>query len=73
MGFFPIDFAARVFYLVLCYVVLRKMKLKLEDYIAFIGTTWLIYSLTDVRLDTLLSILLMLTAILFFLRTKINP
>lgn len=66
MGFLsPTDFAARVFYLILCYLILHKMKISISAYLVCGGATYLMFCLTNARLDTLLLFLLLLTSCLF--------
>lgn len=73
------DLAARTFYLQLIYVVLRKFRLTLPEYIAGFAFSLLIYFITDTRVDFILMIATLLIALgykyiinlLDFLGTKI--
>lgn len=76
---YPTDLAARTFYLQLMYVVLRKFKLTLPEYIAGFAFSIMMYIITDTRVDFILMIATLLLAlgykyvvtVLEFLGTKV--
>ena len=55
---YPTDLAARIFYISLAYVTLKKFKLKLPEYISLLAICAFIYFVTDTKVDTLLILLL---------------
>lgn len=62
---YPTDLAARVFYLMLFYAVLKKFRLSITDYISYLAITVMVYTLTDTRLDALLMLLVIITGVLY--------
>lgn len=60
---YPTDFAARTFYLQLMYVILRKFKLTLPEYIAGFSFSIMMYIITDTRVDFILMIATLLIAL----------
>lgn len=59
------DFAARIFYLCMAYVLLRRFKLLLPEKLSLIAIMVWVYIVTDARLDTLLLLLLIMCAIFY--------
>lgn len=57
------DLAARTFYLQLMYVVLRKFKLTLPEYIAGFAFSIMMYIITDTRVDFILMIATLVLAL----------
>ena len=68
---FPTDLASRSFYLQLFYVVYRKFKLSLPEFVACFSFTILIYVVTDTRLDLILMLLTLLAALFYCPLTKV--
>lgn len=68
---FPTDLASRSFYLQLFYVVYRRFKLSLPEIIGCAAFTFLIYVVTDTRLDFILMLLTLLAAIFYRSISKI--
>lgn len=62
---YPSDLAARAFYLMLAYCVLKKFRLNLPEYIACVAWTVLIYIMTDTKLDAILMVLVVLASIFY--------
>lgn len=62
---YPSDLAARIFYLMLVYVVYKRFKLDLPEYISLGAILVFAYVVTDTRLDSLLMGLLLLGCILY--------
>lgn len=56
---YPTDLAARIFYLELFYMVLKKFKFSVPEYIIWISIITLVYIVTDTRLDVLLMVMLL--------------
>lgn len=65
---YPTDLAARCFYLMLGYVMLRKFKLTIPEYISLAAFTSLVFIVTDTKLDFILMSLIIISS---FLRKKI--
>ena len=61
---YPTDLAARLFYIELFYIALRKFKLNLPEYITCLSLTVFTYIVTDTKLDVLLMLLLILAVYL---------
>lgn len=61
---YPTDLAARVFYLMLTLVTLKKFNLKIQEYIIFISLTAMTYFITDTKLDALLMVLVLVVAMI---------
>lgn len=57
---YPTDLAARLFYIELFYIALRKFKLNLPEYITCLSLAVFTYIVTDTKLDVLLMLLLIL-------------
>lgn len=57
---YPTDLAARLFYIELFYIALRKFKLNLPEYITCLSLAAFTYIVTDTKLDVLLMLLLIL-------------
>lgn len=57
---YPTDFAARAFYLQLSYIIVRKFKLTLPEYITGFAFSVMMYIITDTRLDFILMIVTLL-------------
>lgn len=57
---YPTDLAARLFYIELFYIALRKFKLNLPEYITCLSLAAFTYVVTDTKLDVLLMLLLIL-------------
>lgn len=55
---YPTNFAAIVFYILVCYCFLKAQKLNIYDYIGMIVITTLVYHITLTRLSALISIFL---------------
>ncbi|WEV56577.1 beta-carotene 15,15'-monooxygenase [Ligilactobacillus acidipiscis] len=62
---FPTDLAARCFYLLLFYAILRRFKFTMPEYIASVAFTVLIYVITDTKLDTILMIFTILSVFFY--------
>lgn len=60
---YPTDLAARIFYISLAYVTLKKFKLKLPEYISLLAICAFIYFVTDTKVDTLLILLLIVVSV----------
>lgn len=60
---FPTDTAARVFYLMLAYSMLKKFKLNIPEYISYVSITAITYFVTDTKLDMILMIMLILCSL----------
>lgn len=60
---YPTDLAARTFYLQLMYVVLRKFKLTIPEFIAGFAFSIMMYIITDTRVDAALMIATLFIAI----------
>lgn len=80
MGFLtPTDFAARIFYIMLAYGVWKNFRLKKAEYIIGFLILTILYYITNARLDGILLILLLITALLYpkiekaIMRTKYIP
>lgn len=65
------DFAARVFYLCMAYVLLRRFRLLLPEKLSLITITLWVYIVTDARLDTLLLLLLIMCVVFYDYVVKI--
>ncbi|KRL05746.1 hypothetical protein [Liquorilactobacillus oeni] len=57
---YPTDLAARVFYLLLAYVMLKRFHFSLAEYVSWIAITVITYAVTDTRLDLALMVLVLL-------------
>lgn len=57
---YPTNFAAIVFYILVCYCFLKAQRLNIYDYIGMLGITVLVYYLTLTRLSALISLALIL-------------
>lgn len=68
---YPSDLAARIFYLMLGYIVIKKFSLSLPEYISLISITITTYVVTDTKLDLILMIMLVLSAIFYKYISKI--
>lgn len=68
---YPSDLAARIFYLMLGYIVIKKFSLNLPEYISLISVTITTYVVTDTKLDLILMILLVLSTIFYKYVSKI--
>lgn len=62
---YPSDLAARIFYLMLGYIVIKKFSLNLPEYISLISITITTYVVTDTKLDLILMIMLLLSSIFY--------
>ena len=62
---YPTDLAARIFYIELFYVTLKKFKLTIPEYLIWITLAMFSYIVTDTKLDFILMLLILLAA--FFL------
>lgn len=74
MGFSsPTDFSARIFYIILSYMLLKKFSLKFYDYLGIMLSTLVMYVLTNARLDGLLIFLLLICTWVYpFVKVSIN-
>ena len=61
---YPTDLAARLFYIELFYVVLRKFKLTLPEYVIWMTVIAFGYIVTNTRLDAILMVMILLTVLL---------
>lgn len=68
---YPSDLAARIFYLMLGYIVIKKFSLSLPEYISLISITITTYVVTDTKLDLILMVMLVLSAIFYKYISKI--
>ena len=62
---YPTDLAARAFYLQLFYIVLKKFRLNIPEFISLMAFTFIIYIYTDTRLDFILMILTLVAALFY--------
>ena len=62
---FPTDLASRAFYLQLFYIVYRRFRLNLPEFIACLAFTILIFTVTNTRLDLILMLLTLLAALFY--------
>ncbi|KRL98486.1 hypothetical protein [Liquorilactobacillus satsumensis] len=62
---YPTDLAARAFYLLLAYAMLRRFHFKLVEYVSCLAITIFIYAVTDTRLDFYLMLLILLIALFY--------
>lgn len=60
---YPSDLAARCFYLMIAYALLRNYKLKLPEYIGLFSITIWAYVITDTKVDFILMVLFLLVAV----------
>ena len=68
---YPTDLAARIFYISLAYVTLKKFKLKLPEYISLLAICAFIYFVTDTKVDTLLILLLIVVSAFYNMVMKL--
>lgn len=68
---YPTDLAARIFYISLAYVTLKKFKLELPEYISLLAIGAFIYFVTDTKVDTLLMLLLIIVSVSYNVITKL--
>lgn len=68
---YPSDLAARIFYLMLGYIVIKKFSLNLPEYISLISITITTYVVTDTKLDLILMTMLILSSIFYKYISKI--
>ncbi len=61
---YPTDLAARLFYIELFYIVLRKFKLTLPEYVIWMTVIAFGYIVTNTRLDAILMVMILLTVLL---------
>ncbi|GET16450.1 hypothetical protein [Ligilactobacillus agilis] len=61
---YPTDLAARLFYIELFYVVLRKFKLNLSEYVIWGAVIAFGYIVTNTRLDALLMLMILVVSLL---------
>ncbi|AIR11248.1 hypothetical protein [Ligilactobacillus salivarius] len=68
---YPTDLAARIFYISLAYVTLKKFKLSLPEYISLLAIGTFIYFVTDTKVDALLVLLLIIVSASYNAVTRI--
>lgn len=67
---YPTDLAARGFFMMLAYTVLKRFKLNIAEYISCLALTALVYFVTDTRIDLLLMLFLLICVAVY---PKLSP